>query len=393
MSAVRTAAAISAAFTACFCLLAGKVGGEPTDSTRQTSAGEAPWPKIAADRRNSGVGPACRLQGRIAWKVQLPSQIAQSPIVGLNERVFAACLDGTVICINGDTGHEVWRSKLNHGVTGAPAVADAGILVVTCSDAVYGMNSEDGTRVWQWKPGGDMSGSVGLGSDGTALVTTRAGKLACLDCRSGRLKWSTDGADMVASCPASHGGRVYCTDMKSTFAVRESDGQLVRSRSLNNRTTTLPSLDQPGNLYTLDGVPDSCHLLSLGPRGTLRWSAQISDGYYRYIQGPSVSPENLVTVGLGKFGESGGLVALDPATGHIAWNKPLPDSIEGAPAISANGWLFACCADGQLYAFETATGAPRWSCRVGAQCITAPAIGAHDRVYLGTVDNMLYGIE
>lgn len=319
MSALRTAATLSAAFAAGICLFAGMVRGEPKGPARQSTVAEAPWPKLAADQRNSGMGPACRLQGRVAWKAQLPSQIAQSPVIGSNERVFAACLDGTVICIDGDTGHEVWRSELKRAVRGAPVVADPGILVVNGSDAAYGLNAADGTRIWQWKPGGNMSGSVGLGNDGAVFVTTKAGTLACLDGRSGRLRWSADAAPMVASCPATYNGRVYGTDIKSTFAARQSDGQLVRSRSLNNRTTTLPA-ERPA-----EGTGDSGERAARRAVGVAVLRVRFIDG--RGEEAAGVEPLGGGVVGVGDTGDA--LERVVGESGRVLDGRVAVDGVGG----------------------------------------------------------------
>lgn len=353
----------------------------------------APWPKIAGDMRNSGNGPSCRATGRVAWSLKLSSQAFRTAVVGPGERVYAACVDGAVYCVDGDTGKQVWKIELPSRPLGAPAITDSGIFVVPCGYSVYGLDTADGSTAWKWKSTQALSSSIGLGENGVVFAGAEAGQLVCLDGRTGKRLWAAESERPLGGCAAVGGRRVLCTDMHGIVAFRASDGEKQWTRSLTNRTTTLPAIGANDNIYTLDGVPDRIRVLALTVRGDVRWSNEISDGYYRSVLGPSVGPDNLLYVGLGRTGGPGAIEALDGGTGRRVWNRPLSDSVVGPPIITGDRKLLVCCSDGSLHSFDAATGDAQWVVRMRSRCISAPALGAHDRIYFGSEDDNLIAIE
>jgi outer membrane protein assembly factor BamB len=85
--------------------------------------------------------------------------------------------------------------------------------------------------------------------------------------------------------------------------------------------------------------------------------------------------------------------AIDGATGREKWELFLNDDIMDAPAVAADGTVYAPGAHG-LYAINGVNGTLKWQfVGVGQLGFNSPAIGADGTVYAGSVDGNLYALE
>jgi outer membrane protein assembly factor BamB len=78
---------------------------------------------------------------------------------------------------------------------------------------------------------------------------------------------------------------------------------------------------------------------------------------------------------------TGGLTALDAATGRALWQRRLPAIVLGAATV-ANDVVFTSTYDGTIYAFAAATGRTLWSAKARAGINSFPAI-AGDLLLVG----------
>jgi alcohol dehydrogenase (cytochrome c) len=80
----------------------------------------------------------------------------------------------------------------------------------------------------------------------------------------------------------------------------------------------------------------------------------------------SVPSENFGTA-------TGGLTALDTATGKVKWQQKLPHADFGAATV-ANDVVFTSDFTGKIYAFATATGKQLWTAQAPAGVNAFPAV-------------------
>jgi outer membrane protein assembly factor BamB len=87
---------------------------------------------------------------------------------------------------------------------------------------------------------------------------------------------------------------------------------------------------------------------------------------------------------------TGGVRALDAATGRVIWQRTLPGPA-AAPPYWDTGWLVVSLEGGDLVAFRAADGETLWQVSLGAVIQTAP-VPALDALYLGLADGRVVSL-
>jgi len=149
-----------------------------------------------------------------------------------------------------------------------------------------------------------------------------------------------------------------------------------------------------GNLYAADvRTGRQRWKVSLGADLPFKW------GWDYFLSGPAAAGSRVIA-GSG----NGEVLALDAATGAVAWKYRTEGRVRSSPAI-ADGVVYAGSFDGHLYALDADTGALVW--KFATQGVTldlekagfdrrsiqsSPAVTA-DLVVVGCRDGRLYGVE
>jgi outer membrane protein assembly factor BamB len=144
--------------------------------------------------------------GKLLWKVKTDLPFWGTPVVA-GENVFfglgngdlftdAAKPGGAVLCLEGQTGKEVWRTDLPNGVLEKPAL-DWNSVYCGCRDGCcYCLNRYSGKQRWKKDLGSPVVAAPALdqesteGTSSAVFVVADAGKVACLEPSSGRILWA-----------------------------------------------------------------------------------------------------------------------------------------------------------------------------------------------------------
>jgi outer membrane protein assembly factor BamB len=140
------------------------------------------------------------------------------------------------------------------------------------------------------------------------------------------------------------------------------------------------SVDEPAKLTPLNRP--SLHVQRV-------WSAQVDDKKAVALRlGLGISMANNHVYAAGHRGD---VVALDLASGRVAWRAKTRAPLSGGTAASEQLVLVGA-SDGQLFAFEAASGKSRWKVRLNGEVLAAPAIAAH-LIAVRTVDGKLHALS
>lgn len=238
---------------------------------------------LASAATNESLQSFDLVTGKREWRKAV-GEIEASPLLYRN-RVYAATLRGSLVCLLRSDGTELWRFDLpdnEHlkGIRSSPA-ADSGVVVFGADDGcVYGLDALSGTLRWQvcgeaavtapvavdgglvfaasrdgllraidlhtgslrWEErlGSELFGGPAVRADLVAIGTTDRRMLA-LDPATGRRLWETPLEGGVNSEPVLSGGFVYAgTLTKKLYALNASDGKAVWKVDTPGRIKTTP---------------------------------------------------------------------------------------------------------------------------------------------------------
>lgn len=278
--------------------------GSPSDSS----------PAIAKDLNGITIytgGPCtnCTLDaydhytGNKKWSISFPKGIRNITIEG--EKLYVSSDDRNIRGINRNTGEILWATKLNDGITSAPAVYNGKVYAGTWSGILYALDTNGGAILWQNSLGGVIFSSPSV-VNGILFVGSGTQNTYALDANNGSVKWvSSFAKDSVWGSPAVANGIVYISDLVGRIqALDAASGNLVWA-------------------FDSGASPSSSHSSPAVANGVVYVGS--TDQY---------------------------IYALDALTGGVLWKYQTKGKVLSSPSI-ANGMIFIGSMNGQMYVFGT----------------------------------------
>jgi outer membrane protein assembly factor BamB len=303
--------------------------------------------------------------GALRWR-KWTGSVSSRPVIDRGY-MYVGTDDGILLCLDTQTGREIWRYATLGPILETPVIVDLPqakkptTLVVFSNEAdqVYALDAVKGELKWQYKADTPeeytLRGHAGVRVGGDLVYTGFAnGTMVALRLETGSVAWLTSlkgDADRfvdVDATPAVLGDTVYVTS--SSGGVWGLDGAtgLVRWRAAldtagNDGSTGALTTDGE-RLYV--GVADvGVHALDLA--GNVIWRQGTRGGG---------EPGDLVVSGdylLYTLADAGLFVA-DRRTGKALQYFDPGDGISGEPVISPDDQLFVLSNRGVLYALDLA---------------------------------------
>jgi len=231
-------------------------------------------------------------------------------------RLYVGTHDGKVVALDPADGRRLWEFATGDAVLAAPAVSGGTVLSGSYDHFVYALGAADGRLIWKQDTHGAVVSTPAL-SGSRAVVGNRCYDLLALDLATGATAWKR---------------YIWMSWVESSATIRD------------------------GVAYV--GSSDAAALFAVDARtGKRIWTADV----FGWAWGqPAVTKDRVYTGTSSQVGyvakHGGGLLALDRATGAVAWRYAMaaPDSgaygVPGSPALGA-GRVFAGGLDGKVYAF------------------------------------------
>jgi outer membrane protein assembly factor BamB len=233
-------------------------------------------------------------------------------------QVYVGTHDGHLLALSAGDGARRWAFKTGDSVLSTPAVQDGRVFFGSFDGHVYALDAAKGTPLWKHDTKGPVVSAPAV-HQGRVIVGSRSYDLVCLDARTGERVWTR---------------YVWFSWVESSAVVRD------------------------GIVYV--GSSDAARLFALDARtGRSVW--EVDTGGWPWAQ-PAVT-EARVFIGAAGDAEylvkhEGAFLAVDRASGRVAWRHPLPPPASGkgqsgfvGGAAAAGGRVFVGGLDGRVYAF------------------------------------------
>ena len=281
--------------------------------------------------------------------------------------------DGFLYKLDAASGQELWRVRLvdkpverlpfdnpksRYDRFGSDVTVAGGRLYVGTHDGhVLALDPATGARLWDFATGDSVLAAPSVDS-GRVYAGSFDKHVYALDAASGRLLWKRDTQGAVVSTPAVAGDLVVvgnrCYDL---LGLRADTGEVAWKRYVWFSWVESSATVRDGVAYV--GSSDAALVGAFDARsGQSRWQADV----YGWAWGQPAVTEARVYLGTSSqagypSGHRAGVMALDRASGRVAWRYESPAAAKGAfgfpgsPAIG-EGLVFVSGLDGRLYAFK-----------------------------------------
>jgi outer membrane protein assembly factor BamB len=202
----------------------------------------------------TGAGRAMALRqkgGGVIWSKSLPSRTESSPLL-IDDRLYFGSENGTLYCLDADTGRELWTYHANGAIKGSPSYADGKLYFGNYGGDVQAVRASDGKLLWRNGAGTANFYATAAVAFGRVYIGNTDGREYSFAASDGRLAWAHQTGGYVYSSAAvdtvpgvgptvfvgSYDGTFYALDARSG-AVRwrhESGGKLSGSPTVIGNT-------------------------------------------------------------------------------------------------------------------------------------------------------------
>ncbi len=266
-------------------------------------------------------------------------------------------------------GPQLWESFPREPA--APAVdADTGRIITLTRDGFVRSINPDGEVEWTFKTRGIFAAGASV-HEGVVYVPGGDGFLYALRARNGEQLWAYDAGEELATVPLVASGRVFVVSQSNTlFAVNAEDGQWLWQHRRDLPTGfSLKGVARPtvsmGTLYA--GFSDGA-LVALDPQsGQVRWERPLSPQGREFLDvdtDPTVDDAGRLYAA--SYRE--GLYALDPDSGNVYWTV----AAQGLTSLVQRGDVLFAGGDQHVSAYLADNGRSLWRFIVKDQAAQTP---------------------
>ncbi|MBI1179612.1 MAG: PQQ-binding-like beta-propeller repeat protein [Alphaproteobacteria bacterium] len=280
-------------------------------------------------------------------------------------KLFVAVGTGVAAALDPRTGSELWHTKFDVALRGAPTAGDGFVFYTTHDDQLYAVNPDNGSVVWQHVAIAEQAGMVGSASPavigGTVVAAFASGELFALQASNGRVAWAdslTRVGRMTALSTLNDIDGDPVVDRGEVFAVGHS-GRMAAidlktgTRLWENNIPSAQTIWVAGDyLYVI--TADNQLVCVTRQNGHAKWLTDLqrykgNNKKKRLIiwTGPVLAGDRLLVVN-----NAGMLAAFSPYTGEFLGGVEIPSKRNFISPVVANGTLYLMGDDGELIAMR-----------------------------------------
>jgi len=308
--------------------------------------------------------------GAQVWSVDLTPESENAVdgfgggLAAADGRVYVSSGFGVLTALDAASGAQVWTGALRAPSRAAPSIAGGRIFAVTRENRLFAFDATTGEAGWNRQgleqTAGILGGAGPAATDRIVVAPYSSGELVAYRTGSGRALWEEDltgirgsggiaALNDVAGDPVIADGVVYAASQSGRLAaIGLRDGDRLWTRNIGGSQAPYVAgnavffVDGNGDLHALDRESgDTVWRVALGAyedpedrEGVIVWAGPVAAGN-----------RLLLTSSTGR------LVAIDPTSGRIMAEAPLPDGAS-VPPVVANGTIYVLTDSASLVAFR-----------------------------------------
>lgn len=353
------------------------------------------------------VGPSNATNLNLKWSASTAPPYDGSPVYA-NGVVYIATDDGYLNAYDAITGTLKWKfnSKTGYQSVSSPLVDPTTGIVFFGTvgqwdpgipSPVYALDAQTGTLKWSLIIPWDEYGFPTLAFNTIYIGCAReagVSSLLALDEVSGRVIWqyATKGGVWGAVAADTSTNTVYTgvgNPSDLVVALNATTGAQLWKFSVPFVTADddpCSGIDVANGMVYVDSKNGSVYALKESD-GTLVWSRSIAKPGAGNRSSPVVATNGVLYVG----SHDKNLYALNASTGAFLWKRSTGAFIDSSPAV-ANGVVYFASQDKKIYALNATNGAVLWSYTTGGLSYSSPII-VNGWLYCGSTDGKLYAFS
>lgn len=356
------------------------------------------------------------LAGRMAepvWTFKSGGPIWSSPVVA-DGTVYFGSNDGNVYALNAKSGKTLWQYKTEGRVMGRPTIEGQHLYALSDDGNLYKLERPSGRLIWKFDTHGgavarDLPGpksetydyqmSAAVVAGGTVYVGSADKRLYAVEAETGRERWRFDTQGIVRSTPAVEGGLVFFGSYDHhVYAVDAQTGALKWKLDTLQPVVSSP-LVAAGTVYIGSRSSD---LFALdAATGRVKWKFFY---WSSWVESSARLHKGTLYVGSSDHQQ---MFAIDAATGKRVWNTYTDGSAWSTPAVTDKLVYIGVVGvkpyfiehHGGFLAVDRATGQIAWRFSLGPipgtvtyGVASSPAVD-HGLVYFGSLDGTFYAFR
>jgi len=329
------------------------------------------------------------------WTFALGAGTWAPPVVA-DGTVYIGTRGGQFHAVNAADGRGLWTWSGAHPIDGRAVVSDGTVYFVDTQTNLIALNRADGTLRWSvplhdeqlagkpvaTNPTFNHRAAYPLVIDGTLYCGSSDGGVYALDAASGRKLWRHDARAPVFSGIGRHGADTLCfgtMDGSVVLLDRRTQQETFRARTAGGVVTVPLVVGDQVIAGSRDYLLYGFHLAD----GSVAWRFSY---WFSWIESTPVLRDGLIYVGASDYSR---VSAIDPATGRARWQTPVHGMNWGSPLVTDDAVFTGTVAQnvpgtviahtGGIVALDRATGAVKW------RWLAAPAPANGFGGYAGTL--------
>ena len=349
------------------------------------------------------------------WTLDLRAPIWADLAVN-GDTVFAGTDGGRLHAVDAATGRERWTFTTGGALRARPAFAGRDVILQADDGVLYRIDGRNGAEKWHLAIArartrlalNDPASRYEHFASGAAIdgervyVGTHEGRVLAIDARRGAPLWEFKASDAIVATPVVAHGKVYCGSFDGNlYALDAASGALAWKHDTGGAVTSAVAMAGPNvvvgsrsfELQALDAAT-----------GIPAWTKYF---WFSWVESPANVFDAIAYVG---SSDAGTVSAIDGRNGHAIWSMDVQGSAWGRPAVTAStvyegvtGVLhYIAPHRGALVAIDRASGRVAWWYSAkppepAPASVTAYGFAASvalgQFVYAGGLDGVLYAFE